>query len=244
MCVGNRLLLRVGPFIIAHRYIYADLDYRNTSWAGRDPETVACAVRHSTGRGLQDGRKVALIDPGGQGGLSRWWNRRTAPAAEGNVQRGAPDLLQFTAPQPRCREGAASTLRPGGNRFPGVGARDDPRRRRGVRPGAYSLSAHRRRPGRSWTYRAPSLHGVVDHGFVLTQVPAVRAANAHFMSLREAKCGRMRPNETKLSGKICAAHVRTPFGLTHPRGSTLMALRGAGRAVCCRGARPTGSRHR
>src|SRR4051794_35458850 len=48
---------------------------------------------------LADGRKVALIDLDGQGGLSRWWNRRTAPATEGKAQRAVPELLQLTAAQ-------------------------------------------------------------------------------------------------------------------------------------------------
>jgi chromosome partitioning protein len=56
----------------------------------------------------QDGRKVALIDLDGQGGLSRWWNRRTAPPAGGDSQRAAPDLLQLTAAQ---IPGAAKGLR-------------------------------------------------------------------------------------------------------------------------------------
>src|SRR4051794_36226695 len=64
---------------------------------GGSGATTTC--RELTAAALQDGRKVALIDLDGQGGVSRWWNRRTAQAAEGGTQRAAPDLLQLTAAQ-------------------------------------------------------------------------------------------------------------------------------------------------
>jgi hypothetical protein len=68
-----------------------------TKLKGGSGATTTC--RELAAAALHDGCKVALIDLDGQGGLSRWWNRRTAPAADGDAQRVAPDLLQLTAAQ-------------------------------------------------------------------------------------------------------------------------------------------------
>jgi hypothetical protein len=73
---------------------------------GGSGATTTC--RELTAAAMHDGRTVALIDLDGQGGLSRWWNRRTAPVADGEVQRNAPELLQLTAAQ---IPGAANGLR-------------------------------------------------------------------------------------------------------------------------------------
>ena len=107
-----------------------------TKLKGGSGATTTC--RELAAAALKDGQKVALIDLDGQGGLSRWWNRRTAPAANGATQRPAPDLLQLTAAQ---IPGAAKGLRERYDLvvidFAAFGARNDPSRRRGVR-----LSAH------------------------------------------------------------------------------------------------------
>jgi len=62
---------------------------------GGSGATTTC--RELAAAALADGRKVALIDLDGQGGLSRWWNRRTK--VEGEARQVAPDLLQLTAAQ-------------------------------------------------------------------------------------------------------------------------------------------------
>src|ERR1700761_6916340 len=125
---------------------------------------------------LKDGQKVALIDLDGQGGLSRWWNRRTAPAANGATQRPAPDLLQLTAAQ---IPGAAKGLR---QRYDLVVIDSPPSVHETIRAvaAASDLALIPSRPTVDDLDAvgpiARLLHGVVDHGFVLTQVPAVRGS--------------------------------------------------------------------
>lgn len=125
---------------------------------------------------LQDGRKVALIDLDGQGGLSRWWNRRTSPAAEGEAPRVAPELLQLTAAQ---IPGAAKGLR---QRYDVVIIDSPPSVHETIRAvaAACDLALIPARPTVDDLDAvgpiARLLHGVVDHGFVLTQVPAVRGS--------------------------------------------------------------------
>ncbi len=106
---------------------------------------------------LRAGQKVALIDLDGQAGLSRWWNRRTAGEGE---RPPAPDLLQLAASQ---IPGAATGLR---GRYdltvvnsPPSGSRDDPRRRRGVRPRAGAGPTDRGRPGRRGADRPAAARG-------------------------------------------------------------------------------------
>jgi chromosome partitioning protein len=141
---------------------------------GGSGATTTC--RELTAAALQDGRKVALIDLDGQGGLSRWWNRRTTPAAEGDVQRAAPDLLQLTAAQ---IPGAAKGLR---QRYDVVVIDSPPSVHETIRTvaAASDLALIPSRPTVDDLDAvgpiARLLHGVVDYGFVLTQVPAVRGS--------------------------------------------------------------------
>ncbi len=136
--------------------------------------TTTC--RELAAAALQDGRTVALIDLDGQGGLTRWWNRRTAPAAEGEAQRAAPELLQLTAPQ---IPGAAKGLRA---RYDLTIINSPPSVHETIRAvaAACDLALIPSRPTIDDLDAvgpiARLLHGVIDHGFVLTQIPAVRGS--------------------------------------------------------------------
>jgi chromosome partitioning protein len=145
-----------------------------TKLKGGSGATTTC--RELAAAALKHGQKVALIDLDGQGGLSRWWNRRTAPAANGATQRPAPDLLQLTAAQ---IPGAAKGLR---ERYDLVVIDSPPSVHETIRAvaAASDLALIPSRPTVDDLDAvgpiARLLHGVVDHGFVLTQVPAVRAS--------------------------------------------------------------------
>jgi chromosome partitioning protein len=145
-----------------------------TKLKGGSGATTTC--RELAAAALKDGQKVALIDLDGQGGLSRWWNRRTAPAANGATQRPAPDLLQLTAAQ---IPGAAKGLR---ERYDLVVIDSPPSVHETIRAvaAASDLALIPSRPTVDDLDAvgpiARLLHGVVDHGFVLTQVPAVRGS--------------------------------------------------------------------
>ena len=141
---------------------------------GGSGATTTC--RELSAAALHDGRKVALIDLDGQGGLSRWWNRRTAPAAEGETSQAAPELLQLTAAQIPA---AAKGLR---QRYDVVIIDSPPSVHETIRAvaAACDLALIPARPTVDDLDAvgpiARLLHGVVDHGFVLTQVPAVRGS--------------------------------------------------------------------
>jgi chromosome partitioning protein len=145
-----------------------------TKLKGGSGATTTC--RELIAAALHDGRKVAVIDLDGQGGLSRWWNRRTAPVAGGEMQRAAPDLLQLTAAQV---PGAAKGLR---ERYNLVVIDSPPSVHETIRTvaAACDLALIPSRPTVDDLDAvgpiARLLHGVVDHGFVLTQVPAVRGS--------------------------------------------------------------------
>jgi chromosome partitioning protein len=145
-----------------------------TKLKGGSGATTTC--RELIAAALHDGRKVAVIDLDGQGGLSRWWNRRTAPNAGGETQRATPDLLQLTAAQV---PGAAKELR---QRYDLVVIDSPPSVHETIRTvaAACDLALIPSRPTVDDLDAvgpiARLLHGVVDHGFVLTQVPAVRGS--------------------------------------------------------------------
>src|SRR3954468_9729285 len=145
-----------------------------TKLKGGSGATTTC--RELAAAALADGRKVALIDLDGQGELSRWWNRRTAPVAEGEAPKVAPDLLQLTAAQ---IPGAAKGLR---QRYELVVIDSPPSVHETIRAvaAASDLALIPCRPTVDDLDAvgpiARLLHGVVDHGFVLTQVPAVRGS--------------------------------------------------------------------
>jgi chromosome partitioning protein len=145
-----------------------------TKLKGGSGATTTC--RELTAAALTEGRRVALIDLDGQGGLSRWWNRRTAPAEGDENKRPAPDLLQLTAAQIPA---AAKELR---SRYDLVVIDSPPSVHEVIRAvaAASDLALVPSRPTVDDLDAvgpiARLLHGVVDHGFVLTQVPAVRGS--------------------------------------------------------------------
>ena len=120
------------------------------------------------------GLKVGLIDLDAQGGLTRWWNRRTKSADAGTA---APELLEIPAAQIPM---GADALRaafditiidspPSLHNSIGVVAADADLALIPSRPNVDDLDAV------GPIFRL--LHGVVDIGFVLTQVPGKRSVD-------------------------------------------------------------------
>ena len=138
---------------------------------GGSGATTTC--RELCAAALRDGQKVALIDLDGQAGLSRWWNRRTAGEGE---RPPAPDLLQLTAAQ---IPGAAAGLR---GRYDLTVIDSPPSVHETIRSvaGAADLALVPARPTVDDLDAVGPvvrlLHGTVDHGFVLTQVPPARGS--------------------------------------------------------------------
>lgn len=138
---------------------------------GGSGATTTC--REMCAAALRDGRRVALIDLDGQAGLSRWWNRRTAGEGE---RPSAPDLLQLTALQ---IPSAAAGLR---SRYDLTVIDSPPSVHETIRTVA-EASDLALVPARPTVDDLDAvgpiirlLHGVVDHGFVLTQVPPARGS--------------------------------------------------------------------
>src|SRR4051795_1361644 len=63
------------------------------------------SVRELAAAAVASGLKVGVIDLDGQGGLTRWWNRRTKVSGD---HTGRPELLELPAEQIHSR---ASALR-------------------------------------------------------------------------------------------------------------------------------------
>jgi chromosome partitioning protein len=145
-----------------------------TKLKGGSGATTTC--RELAAAALSDGRTVALIDLDGQGGLSRWWNRRTAPEVPDAAKRTAPDLLKLTATQIPA---ASKELR---ERYDLILIDSPPSVHDTIRAvaAASDLALIPSRPTVDDLDAvgpiARLLHGVVDHAFVLTQVPAVRGS--------------------------------------------------------------------
>lgn len=180
--------------------------------------TTTC--RELAAAALADGRSVALVDLDAQGSLSRWWNRRTAIISS---TRPDPELLQVTAAQ---IPGAATQLRA---RYDLVVIDSPPSVHDTIKAvaAAVDLAIVPARPTTDDLDAvgpiARLLHGVVDFGFVQTQVPGKRSVDgAEALSLlagRAAVLGRTtfrssysRPPATGGTGYEMDAAARDEIG--------------------------------
>lgn len=131
--------------------------------------TTTC--RELAAAALADGRTVALIDLDSQGGITRWWNRRTKATGV----EDAPALLQVSADQIPAM---AAKLR---GSYDLVVIDSPPTVHEQIRlvAAAADLALIPARPTIDDLDAvgpiARLLHGVVDLGFVLTQVPGKRS---------------------------------------------------------------------
>lgn len=134
--------------------------------------TTTC--RELAAAALADGKSVALVDLDGQGGLSRWWNRRTGNGA--SEMRRDPDLLQLSAEQ---IPGAATALR---RRYDLIVV-DSPPTIHGTIRDVAAAADLALIPSKPTTDDLDAvgpivrlLHGVVDYAFVLTMVPPAKGS--------------------------------------------------------------------
>lgn len=138
---------------------------------GGSGATTTC--RELAAAALSDGKSVALIDLDAQGSLARWWNRRTKE--ENRSEKATPDLLQMPAEQIPA---AAAKLR---SKYDLVLVDSPPTVHETIRTvaAASDLALIPSRPTiddlDATGPIARLLHGVVDFGFVLTQVPGPRS---------------------------------------------------------------------
>ena len=130
------------------------------------------SVREIAAAAVADGLRVGVIDLDGQGGLTRWWNRRTKAA--GNVTVG-PELLQVPAEQITVR---ASALRAACD----LVLIDSPPSVHTTISEVASVADLALIPSRPNVDDLDAvgpifrlLHGVCDVGFILTQVPGRRS---------------------------------------------------------------------
>jgi chromosome partitioning protein len=130
------------------------------------------SVRELAAAAVANGLKVGVIDLDGQGGLTRWWNRRTKTSED---HRGRPELLEMPAEQIGAR---ADALRDAYDLVlidspPSVHATIS-----GV-ASAVDLAIIPSRPNVDDLDAVGPifrlLHGIVDIGFLLTQVPGKRS---------------------------------------------------------------------
>jgi chromosome partitioning protein len=134
--------------------------------------TTTC--RELAAAALANGLSVALIDLDAQGSLTKWWNRRTAAGESGRVN---PEMLQVTAAQ---IPGAAEQLR---TRYGLVVIDSPPSVHETIKAvaAAVDLAIIPARPTTDDLDAvgpiARLLHGVVDFGFVQTQVPGKRSVD-------------------------------------------------------------------
>ncbi len=134
--------------------------------------TTTC--RELAAAALADGKSVALVDLDGQGGLTRWWNRRTGSGT--SESRRDPDLLQMTAEQIPA---AAKALR---GRYDLVVV-DSPPTVHGTIRDVANAADLALIPSKPTTDDLDAvgpivrlLHGVVDYAFVLTMVPPAKGS--------------------------------------------------------------------
>ena len=139
---------------------------------GGSGATTAC--RELTAAALHDGKSVGLIDLDGQGGLAKWWNRRTAGGPD--PSRPDPDLLQITADR---IPSAARALR---EKYDLVVIDSPPSVHEVIRlvAAAADLALVPSRPTTDDIDAVGPivrlLHGVVDQAFILTQIPPARGS--------------------------------------------------------------------
>jgi chromosome partitioning protein len=132
--------------------------------------TTTC--RELAAAALADGRSVAIVDLDSQGSLTKWWNRRTATVVPG---RANPELLQVTASQIPA---VAAKLR---KQYDLIIIDSPPSIHETIKAvaGAVDLALIPARPTTDDLDAvgpiARLLHGVVDLGFIQTQVPGKRS---------------------------------------------------------------------
>src|SRR3954454_8420948 len=130
------------------------------------------SVRELAAAAVASGLKVGVIDLDGQGGLTRWWNRRTQTTED---DTGQPELLELPAEQIHSR---ASALRAA---YDLVLIDSPPSVHATISnvASAVDLAIIPSRPNVDDLDAVGPifrlLHGVVDIGFVLTQVPGRRS---------------------------------------------------------------------
>ncbi len=130
------------------------------------------SVREIAAAAVADGLRVGVIDLDGQGGLTRWWNRRTKAAGDVTV---GPELLQVPAEQIAAR---ASALRAACD----LVLIDSPPSVHATISEVASVADLALIPSRPNVDDLDAvgpifrlLHGVCDIGFILTQVPGRRS---------------------------------------------------------------------
>src|SRR3954447_9857362 len=130
------------------------------------------SVRELAAAAVAGGLRVGVIDLDGQGGLTRWWNRRTK-TSETDTRR--PELLQMPAEQIHSRAGALRAA------YDLVLIDSPPSVHATISnvASAVDLAIIPSRPNVDDLDAVGPifrlLHGVVDIGFVLTQVPGRRS---------------------------------------------------------------------